>query len=252
MSRAHATPAVSLRHRVRAASPEELARVPWWPLLDATERGRVAADIQVATAEPGELLCRIGRPATLWLGVVEGLLKMSNDSALGAPITFTGVPSGAWFGEGTLLKREAYRYNIEALRRSVVAGLPIATFEWLIERSIPFNRYLMNQLNERLSQFIAAREIDRLTDPDLKVARGLGALFHPVLYPGVGDLLRITQQELGYLVGLSRQRVNEALTRLQARGWIRVEYGGVRVLDLHALQRAQAGDLQLHPTAAPA
>ena len=44
----------------------------------------------------------------------------------------------------------------------------------------------MNQLNERLGQFIAAREIDRLTDPDSRVARNLAALFHPVLYPGVG------------------------------------------------------------------
>jgi CRP-like cAMP-binding protein len=231
--------APSLRHRIRRATDEELARVPWMRLLDAEQTARVAQDMQVADAEPGELLCRIGRPATLWFGVVEGLLKMSNDSALGTPITFTGVPSGAWFGEGTLLKREAYRYNIEALRASTVAGLPIATFEWLLERNFPFNRYVMNQLNERLSQFIGAREIDRLTDPDTKVARSLGALFHPVLYPGVGQLLRITQQELGYLVGLSRQRVNEALTHLQARGWIRVEYGGVRVLDLAALQQAR-------------
>ena len=49
-------------------------------------------------------------------------------------------------------------------------------------------------------------------------------------------MLRITQQELAYLVGLSRQRVNEALMALQAQGAIRVEYGGVRVLDLAALQ----------------
>jgi DNA-binding GntR family transcriptional regulator len=57
-----------------------------------------------------------------------------------------------------------------------------------------------------------------------------------VLYPGVGELLRITQQELGYLVGLSRQRVNEALTSLQAAQVIQVEYGGVRVLDLGRLR----------------
>ena len=72
-----------------------------------------------------------------------------------------------------------------------------------------------------------------MTDPDGRVARSLAALFHPVLYPGVGGLLRITQQELGYLVGLSRQRVNEALKALQL---IRVEYGGVRVLDLERLR----------------
>jgi CRP-like cAMP-binding protein len=94
----------------------------------------------------------------------------------------------------------------------------------------------MGQLNERLAQFIAAREIDRLTNPDLRVARNLAALFNPALFPGVGEVLRITQQELAYLVGLSRQRVNEALRTLEAHGVIRVEYGGLRVLDLQRLR----------------
>jgi hypothetical protein len=35
---------------------------------------------------------------------------------------------------------------------------------------------------------------------------------------------------------LSRQRVNESLHSLQQRGCIRIEYGGVRVLDLQALR----------------
>jgi DNA-binding XRE family transcriptional regulator len=106
----------------------------------------------------------------------------------------------------------------------------------------------MNQLNERLGQFISAREIDRMSSPDLRVARNLAALFNPVLYPGVGQVLRITQQEMAYLVGLSRQRVNEALRILQAQGMIRVEYGGLRVLDIAALRssvftdRLLAGD----------
>ena len=146
------------------------------------------------------------------------------------------MPPGAWFGEGTLLKREPYRYNIEVLRRSSVAGLPVDDFHELLDRSIAFNRFVLNQLNERLGQFIAARETDRQGDPDTRVARNLAALFHPVLYPGVGGVLRITQQELGFLVGLSRQRVNEALRALQGAGLIRIEYGGVRVLDLAALR----------------
>ena len=152
-------------------------------------------------------------------------------------MTFTGVPPGGWFGEGTALKREVYRYNIQALRKSMVAGLHVDTFHWLLDHSIGFNRFVMNQLNERLGQFIAAREIDRMNNPDVRVARSLAALFNAVLYPGVGEVLRITQQELGYLVGLSRQRVNEALAALQSLGLIRIEYGGVRVLDLEALRR---------------
>jgi CRP-like cAMP-binding protein len=164
------------------------------------------------------------------------MLKMSNDSQGGAQITYTGIPPGAWFGEGTLLKREAYRYQIEALRKSVVAGLLVDEFLSLLDRSIPFNRFVMNQLNERLGQLIAAREIDRQSEPDARVARNLAAMFHPVLYPGVGQLLRITQQELAYLVGLSRQQVNQALSALQGQGLIRIEYGGLRVLDLAGLR----------------
>lgn len=80
--------------------------------------------------------------------------------------------------------------------------------------------------------------LTRATATFLRVARSLAALFNPVLYPGVGEVLRITRQELAYLVGLSRQRVNEARTTLADQGSIRVEYGGLRVLNLAAL-RAQ-------------
>jgi CRP/FNR family transcriptional regulator, cyclic AMP receptor protein len=235
--RHHPPPHQPIYQRARAPNAEELANIHWLRTLDAGERKVAVANLKVVRIATGELLCRVGRPATYWFGVIDGLLKMSNDSVLGVPITFTGVPPGGWFGEGTVIKREAYRYNMQALRKSMVAGLGVDTFHWLLERSIPFNRFITQQLNERLGQFIAAREIDRMTDVDARVARSLAALFHPVLYPGVGTLLRITQQELGYLVGLSRQRVNEALKALQEHGLIGIEYGGVRVLDLEGLRR---------------
>ena len=228
----------ALHQRRRPLNAAELDTIPWLSLLSAKERERAVDDLKIADASPGDYVCRTGRPVTYWFGVVEGLLKMSSDNAEGQTMTFTGVPPGGWFGEGTALKREVYRYNIQALRASMVAGLHVDTFHWLLDHSIGFNRFVMNQLNERLGQFIAAREIDRMANPDIRVARSLAALFNPVLYPSVGAVLRITQQELAYLVGLSRQRVNEALVALAAQGTIQVEYGGLRVLDLQAL-RAQ-------------
>ncbi|MDB5857637.1 MAG: transcriptional regulator, Crp/Fnr family [Ramlibacter sp.] len=226
----------TLYQRRRDPSGTELACIPWLPVLQPAERARAVEHITVGDALPGDFVCRLGRPVTYWFGVIEGLLKMTADTAQGQTITFSGLPPGGWFGEGTVLKRESYRYNVQALRRSVVAGLPVDTFHWLLDHSIGFNRFVMNQLNERLAQFIAAREIDRMANPDLRVARNLAALFNPLLFPGVGEMLRITQQELAYLVGLSRQRVNEALSALQEQGIIRVEYGGLRILDLQALR----------------
>ncbi len=231
----------TLFQRRRTLTEGELDNIPWLQLLLPQERERAVDDLRITEATPGEFICRMGRPVTYWFGVVDGLLKMSTDNAEGQTMTFTGIPPGGWFGEGTALKREPYRYNIQPLRKSLVAGLHVDTFDWLLDHSIGFNRFVMNQLNERLGQFIAAREIDRMTNPDIRVARSLAALFNPVLYPGVGEVLRITQQELAYLVGLSRQRVNEALAALAAQGSIRIEYGGLRVLNLAALRSQVVG-----------
>ncbi|MEZ5645936.1 MAG: Crp/Fnr family transcriptional regulator [Burkholderiaceae bacterium] len=229
----------SLRERARAPTASELSEIPWLVGLDDQARERAEEALVVGETATGDCICRVGRPVTYWFGLLDGLLKMSNDDSLGPVIIFTGVAPGGWFGEGTVLKREHYRYNIQALRKSRVAGLPVDTFHWLLDRSIAFNRFVMNQLNERLGQFIAAREIDRINDPDLRVARNLAALFHPLLSPNVGGTLRITQQELAYLVGLSRQRVNEALSTLADKGWIQIEYGGLRVLDLPSLRSGE-------------
>jgi CRP-like cAMP-binding protein len=214
-----------------------LIQIPWLALLQDDERAQVVPQLVVSDPQAGDYVCRVGRPVTYWFGVISGLLKMSSDNEQGHTMTFTGVPPGGWFGEGTALKRESYRYNIQALRASVVAGLPVDTFHWLLDHSIGFNRFIMNQLNERLGQFIAAREVDRMNNPEIKVARSLAALFNPVLFSGVGEVLRITQQELAYLAGLSRQRVNEALRVLESQQLIRVEYGGLRILNLDGLRR---------------
>jgi CRP/FNR family transcriptional regulator, cyclic AMP receptor protein len=228
----------SVHQRRRPLTLAELHDIPWLHLLRQEEKAQITPQLVVSDLQTGDHVCRIGKPVTYWFGVLSGLLKMSTDNESGQTMTFTGIPPGGWFGEGTAIKREVYRYNIQALRPSLVAGMPVDTFHWLIDHSLGFNRFIMQQLNERLGQFIAAREMDRMTNPELRLARHLAALFNPVLFSGVGEVLRITQQELAYLVGLSRQRVNEALKVLEARHLIRVEYGGLRILDLDGLRTA--------------
>jgi len=229
---------MGLYQRRRSPRSHELDCVPWLALLEPGQRQRAVAGLLAADAQRGEFLCHEGRAATFYFGVIEGLVRMTSCSPGGVLTTYAGIPSGGWFGEGTMLKGEPYRYDIEVLRPSVVAGLPMATFHWLLDQSLGFNRYVMRQLNERLAQFISAHEVERLGGVDRRVAYGLAALFNPVLYPGVGERLRITQYELAQLVGLARQTVNESLVRLAARGVLEANYGSVRVPDLAALLRA--------------
>jgi CRP-like cAMP-binding protein len=119
--------------------------------------------------------------------------------------------------------------------------MPRATFEWLLETSIPFNRYLLMQLNERLGQFIGLVEHERLLSPDARVARCLADLLNETLYPQAdkqaAKRITISQEEVGYLSGVSRQRANQALKVLEETGLVTVEYGAITVLSLEGLQR---------------
>lgn len=145
------------------------------------------------------------------------------------------MAAGGWFGEGSMLKSEPRRYDAIALRATRVACMSRATFNWLCEVSIPFNQFLVNQINERCGQFIAMLQADRLLDRDARVAHCLWVLFNPYLYPGVGPHIEISQEEIGHLSGLSRQHVNKALHLLEDRGLLRVDYRGITITDLVGL-----------------
>jgi CRP/FNR family cyclic AMP-dependent transcriptional regulator len=93
------------------------------------------------------------------------------------------------------------------------------------------------QLNERLGFFIGMVEYDRLLGPDARVAHCLAALFNPTLAPGIRPLIKISQEEIGHLAGLSRQRVNHSLKILEEAGLVRLEYGGITVLSLEGLKK---------------
>lgn len=218
-----------------------LARSAWAGLLTPEQRQRVRAELRERLVPQGAYVSRKGEPADCWLGVAQGLVKVHCSVASGKRATLTGVPAGGWLGEGSLLKREARRYDVVALRDSRIACLPLATFEWLLASSLPFNRYLITQLNERLGHFIATVEHERMHGVEGRVARALAALFHPVLCPTLGadaaSSLHLTQEEVGLLAGISRQRANAALKVLEDEALLAVEHGVVHVLDLEALRR---------------
>ena len=209
----------------------------WARDLSAEQRARVRAETTLRSVSEGTFVCRRGEPVECWIGVVDGLVKISSVSAEGKAVTFTGIPPGGWFGEGSLLKPDPWKYDAVALRASLIASLPRATFAWLLDSSIAFNRFLLMQLNERLGQFIGMLETDRLLDPEARIARCLAMLFNPHLYPGVERRLQLSQEEIGYFSGISRQRANQALRALEEGGLLRVEYGGVTVLDIERLRR---------------
>lgn len=228
-------PTLAGRSGRRPLAYDDSKVIPWLEILPAAEQERAVAALSVMDVPPNKTICRCGVMPHSWIGVVSGLVKMSGLSESGRPVTFAGFPIGGWFGEGTMLKKQPYQYTITSLQRSTLAYLPACEFDHLLQTSLAFNQFLLKQLNERLGQFIAYKAAEKTLTYEARLAEALATLFDPSIYPRGSRVLKISQQELAYLVGTSRQQVNESLRLLKEFGAIRHEYGAIHLLDYERL-----------------
>jgi len=225
----HVTGSVTLEAMLRGSR--------WASALTSGELDLVCKEAHERIVPEGAVFAQAGTPADHWMGVIEGMVKMSVSLPNGRESTFTAVSAGGWFGEGTLLKSESWRYDVVAVRGSRLAYVPRAAFERLLNTSLAFNRSMLAQMNARLSLFIGLAVYDRLLSADTRVARCLASLFSSDLYPGTSSFVKLSQDEIGLLSAVSRQRANQALHALQQAGLLRIEFGGVTVLDVQGLWR---------------
>jgi CRP-like cAMP-binding protein len=215
---------------------QALASAVWARGLTPEERSRVERDTTARIYPKGSFIFRVGDVVDYWMGVVDGLAKMTILLSDGATTSFVAVGPGSWFGEGSVIKRVPREYDGATLRNCEIAFMPRATFMWLLERNLSFNRFIIDQLNERLWQFVGLAQRDRLMEPNARVALTLASLFNPLLSPGIETALIMSQEEIAELSGLSRQRTNEALKVLSDKGLLRTERVGITILDLKGLQ----------------
>ena len=217
---------------------EQLRRIAFWSLdLREPEFEHARRGIVEKSYAKGAYVCHRGDRLDFWTGVTDGLIKLGAVSRSGKAVTLAGIRAGGWFGEGTILKNEVRQYDLVALRDTRLALMDRSTFLWLFENSVGFNRFLVRQFNERLGQFIAFVEYDRMLDAPARLARNVAWLFNPVLYRQSNMHLDISQEELGLLTGMSRQMANKSLQILERKGLLRVERSGITVLDLERLAR---------------
>ena len=213
-----------------------LAASKWACALSVEELQRVREATLVRDVQGGNYACHKGDPSNYWIGVIDGHVKAASHSDAGKSVTFEAFPANSWFGEGSIIKEAARKYDVVALRDSRLALMPAATFFWLLRSSFDFNFFIITQLNERLGRYIGAFEHDRLDDPEAHVAHTIADMLHPQLYPNRSGRIEVSNEELGCIVGASRQRVNQALQVLEKRGLIKIEYRAVTVLDAGGLR----------------
>jgi CRP-like cAMP-binding protein len=203
----------------------------WFDRLGPRQKDDILGAMTLRRAAKGEILLHRGEMVDSWYGVLAGMVKLQTIGPDGKVSAFLGVPAGDWFGEGTVLREEAWRYDVVALRETTLIGMPLAHFRELYRQHLPFNHYLIDRLNLRLGQAMSVIESGRLRTPEERVAQYLSHLF----WEGM-QRIKLSQEDLGQLAGLSRQTINRVLKQFEAQGWVSLAFGRVSILDQGALE----------------
>ena len=108
--------------------------------------------------------------------------------------------------------------------------------ETLRQSSIEFNHFLCDIMNARMGEFVGMLAASRLRGPEMQVARALLMLADD--RSSDAQEFSIPQHELALISGLSRQRVNMALSAFRRLGLVRGEsHKGPLVVDVPHLRR---------------
>lgn len=203
---------------------------PWFAGVPVALQERLRDEVSVQHADKGTVMMPAGSEVQGWHAVLSGLVMLQSPASQGRASAFIGVPDGEWFGEGSAMKPEPRRYHVVALRPTTLLCLPLPLFVTLRETSLGFNQFLVQHLNMRLGQAMTIIEAGRTQSPEHRVALYLSRLFWRST-----RRLNLTQEELGQLVGLSRQTVNKVLRVLEGRGIVSLDFGRVAIVDDEAL-----------------
>ena len=211
-------------------APRFISAQPWFASVPTALQERLREEVFAVQCDKGAIMMPAGSAVEGWHAVLSGLVMLQSPASKGRASAFIGVPDGEWFGEGSAMKPEPRKYNVVALRPTTLLCLPLPLFATLRESSLAFNQFLVQHLNMRLGQAMTIIEAGRTQSPEHRVALYLSRLFWRST-----RRLNLTQDELGQLVGLSRQTVNRVLRTLEALGIVSLDFGKVAIVDDEAL-----------------
>lgn len=218
-------------------TPDELADIAVWAgELTPEELVHAASGVRMKSFERGQHVAHFSDRVDAWHGVIDGVLRIGHVSDTGQVAGVSAILGGGWFGEGSIIKDEARRYDVAAVTDAEVAIMRGDTFRWLFTNSVGFNQFLVQLLNERLGQFIAIVSRDRTSSAVVRLAHTIAAMYNPVLFPRTPPVIEMPQEDLGLFAGISRQITNKSLHTLADDGLIKLIPTGLKVLDVEGLK----------------
>lgn len=216
---------------------QRLCANPWFAGLSPGVRQALVQASHRQRLHAGEYVFRQGDRGAHFLTLLHGGLKASTLREDGKEAILAVLEPGHWFGEASMLDGLPRTHDVMATRDSELLGIDQPSFDQLMldngfARAVcvlqaQHTRLVYRLLEDAMLRSTRARIVSRLE----QLARG------DVSIDGAQrQVVRITQDDLAMMLGISRQTLSLELRELVAAGALELGYRQMRILSRDKLR----------------
>jgi CRP/FNR family transcriptional regulator, cyclic AMP receptor protein len=217
---------------------------PLFSGLSAEIIERLCAYAKMKEIKRGATIFTKGEPGQSMFAVCSGTVKISVPSSEGKDAVFNFINEGGIFGEIALLDGHPRTADAIAITKCQLMMIDRRDFLPMISSYPELATKIIDVLCTRLRH--TSEQVEDIVFLDLpgRLAKALLRLAGGRETSAKSQKIAITQREIGQVIGMSRESTNKQLHDWQRRKWIRLERGGIVILQHVALQTLAAPDGQ--------
>lgn len=206
----------------------------WFSALPAELQVEFVRRSTARSYRRGHVVTQAGRTLDGLVGLLEGRLAVIRAvGSAGEDLIHVGEP-GFWIGEYSLLTGQPAIVSTIAATAVQTLTLPRREFERLIEAEPRWFRPFATLALTRYALVIRQLADTRTLPPDERLRARLADLVELRRTERAGSgpvVLRLSQEELARIVGVSRQTLNALLADLRADGLVEIGFRSLRIPD---------------------
>lgn len=223
-----------------AAASRILGSDAWLGALPRDTRAALMGAARIRTVDNGAAVYRAGDPGDGLHAVLKGEIRLIGHTEAGRRLVYLILRPGDWFGEMSVLDGKPRLHDAIAFGPSVVLHVDSNRVDLIAAAHPGFDRAIgaLTCQHQRAALAFVEQTLTASTEARLAfiLTEMAGRHGRPV-GNGVEIDLRLSQEDLAALVGISRQSLAALLGRLRRERVIETRYARLVVLDLEALQQ---------------
>jgi CRP-like cAMP-binding protein len=202
--------------------------------LSSDRRNALAQSAHLRTVAAGGAIFLMGDPGDSMMAILTGTVRISAPSPDGKELILGLMHPGEFFGELALLDGKERSADAKAMTDCTIAILNRRDVLQFLDRNPSGWPSVVKVLCDRLRRTTLQITEVALLELPVRLAKALLRL--TATAGGTTGSIKLSQRELGNIVGATRESVNKCMREWQRNGTIEIEGNSVRILDRDQLQ----------------